>query len=171
MNAIFQYELSQITKRWALYPIFLAIVLLGVFCGNKFNMTAGEGIYLNSPYTIGFMMGMFSLSIIFFAILYANQILLKEWDAKFDLMIFSLPFSKMTYLNGKFSFFYLKTFLSFGLLVLGFVIGQNLRTGDEMQMGLNVWHYVYPLLVFGLLNSLFVCSFLFFLAYRTHKKL
>ena len=117
MNAIFQYELSQITKRMAMYPVFLAIVLLGVFFGNKFNMSAGEGIYLNSPYTIGFMMGMFSLSIIFFAILYANQILLKEWDAKFDLVIFSLPFSKLTYLNGKFWFFYLKTFLSFGLLI------------------------------------------------------
>jgi hypothetical protein len=151
--------------------MILIIVLLGVFCGNKFNMIAGEGIYLNSPYTIGFMMGMFSLSIIFFAIIYANQILLKEWDAKFDLVIFSLPFSKITYLTGKFWFFYLKTFLSFGLLILGFAIGQNLRTGYEMQMGLNVWHYLYPLLVFGLLNSLFVCSFLFFLAYRTHKKL
>lgn len=171
MNAIFQYELNQITKRWAFYPIFLAIVLLGIFCGNKFNMSAGEGIYLNSPYTIGFMIGMFSLSIIFFAILYATQILLKEWDAKFDLVIFSLPFSKTTYLNGKFWFFYLKTFLSFGLLILGFAIGQNLRTGDEMQMGLNIWHYLYPLLVFGLINSLFVCSFLVFLSYRTHKKL
>ena len=77
MNAIFQYELNQITKRWVTYPMFFAIILLGVFCGNKFNMTAGEGIYLNSPYTIGFMMGMFSLSIIFFAILYSNQILFK----------------------------------------------------------------------------------------------
>jgi len=171
MNAIFQYELSQITKRWAVYPMFLFIVFLGVFCGNKFNLTAGEGIYLNSPYTIGFMMGMFSLSIIFFAILYSNQLLFKEWDTKFDLVIFALPFSKKTYLNGKFWFFYLKTFLSFGLLILGFVIGQNLRTGEEMQMGLNLWHYAYPLLVFGILNSLFVCSFLFFIAYTTHKKL
>ncbi|WP_244178382.1 ABC transporter permease/M1 family aminopeptidase [Maribacter litoralis] len=171
MNAIFQYELNQTTRRWTVYPMFLVFVLLGIFSGNKFNMTAGEGIYLNSPYTIGFMMGMFSISMIFLAILYSNQILFKEWDAKFDLVIFSLPFSKLTYLTGKFWFFYLKTFLSFSLLIVGFVIGQNLRTGDEMQMGLNVWHYIYPLLVFGLLNSLFVCSFLFFLAYRTHKKL
>ncbi|MDC6404650.1 MULTISPECIES: M1 family aminopeptidase [Maribacter] len=171
MNAIFQYELNQITRRWAVYPMFLLFVLLGIFSGNKFNMTAGEGIYLNSPYTIGFMMGIFSLSMIFLAILYSNQILFKEWDAKFDLVIFSLPFSKLTYLTGKFWFFYLKTFLSFSLLILGFVIGQNLRTGDEMQMGLNLWYYVYPLLVFGILNALFVCSFLFFIAYSTHKKL
>lgn len=171
MNAIFQFELNQIIRRWNVYSMFSVIVLLGVFAGNKFNMTAGEGIYLNSPYTIGFMMGMLSLSMIFLAILYSNQILFKEWDAKFDLVIFALPFSKLTYLTAKFWFFYLKTFLSFSLLILGFVIGQNLRTGDEMQMGLNVWHYVYPLLVFGILNALFVCSFLFFIAYSTHKKL
>ncbi|WNB16757.1 M1 family aminopeptidase [Marivirga arenosa] len=171
MNTIFQYELDQIAKRWAVYPMALVIVILGVFCGNKFNMTVGEGIYLNSPYTIGFMMGMLSLSIIFFAILYANQLLFKEWDTKFDLVIFSLPFSKMTYLEGKFLFFYLKTFLSFVLLIMGFVIGQNLRSGDEIQVGLNLWHYLYPLLVFGLLNSLFVCSFLFFTAFTTQRKL
>lgn len=171
MNPIFQYELNQITKRWWVYPMLLAIVFIGVFCGNKFNMTAGEGIYLNSPYMIGFMMGMLSLSIIFFAILYSSQILFKEWDANFDLVIFSLPFSKNTYLNGKFWFFYLITCLSFCLLILGFVIGQNFRTGDEMQVGLNLWHYIYPLLVFGILNALFVCSFLFFTSYITQKKL
>ena len=171
MNAIFQFELKQISKRWVVYLISLSLVLLGVFFGNKFNLTAGDGIYLNSPYTIGFMMGMLSLSIIFFAILYSNQLLFKEWDAKFDLVIFALPFSKMTYLSGKFWFFYLKTFLSFGLLMLGFVIGQNFRIGSEMQAGFNLWHYVYPLLVFGLLNCFFVCSFLFFISNATRKKL
>jgi len=171
MNAIFQFELKQISKRWYVYLISLSLVFLGVFFGNKFNLTAGDGIYLNSSYTIGFMMGMLSLSIIFFAILFSNQLLFKEWDAKFDLIIFALPFSKMTYLSGKFWFFYLKTFLSFGLLMLGFVIGQNFRIGSEMQDGFNLWHYVYPLIVFGQLNCFFVCSFLFFISNATRKKL
>lgn len=171
MNAFFQYELNHIKKQWMVYPMFLVVIVLGAFSGNKFNLSAGEGIYLNSPYTIGFMMGMLSLSIIFFAILYSNQLLFKEWDSKFDLVIFALPFSKMTFLSGKFFFFYLKSFLSFALFILGFVIGQNLRTGNEMQVGINLWHYIYPLLVFGLLNSLFVCSFLFFISYTTRKKL
>ena len=134
-------------------------------------MTAGEGIYLNSPYTIGFMMGMLSLSILFLAILFSNQILFKEWDATFDILFFSLPITKITYLNGKFWSLYFKTALSFGLLILGFVIGQNLRIGSEMQAGINLWHYLYPLLVFGMLNCFFVCSFLFFIAFSTRKKL
>lgn len=171
MNAIVQFELNQTKKQWAVYLMYLAIVLLGVFCGHKFNLTAGEGIYLNSPYTIGFMTGMLSLSIIFFAILYSNQLLFKEWDAKFDLMYFALPLSKKAYVYGKFWYFYLKTFLSFGVLILGFIIGQNLRTGDEMQIGFNLWHYVYPLLVFGLLNTLLVCSSLILVSYATQKKL
>ena len=171
MNSIFRFELTYSSKRWITYFTAIILLLAGVFSGNKFTLTAGKGIYLNSPYTIGFMLGMLSLSIIFFAILYSTQLLFKEWDAKFDLVVFSLPLSKMTYLNGKFWFFYLKTFLSFLLLVLGFIIGQNLRTGSEMQAGFNAWHYLYPLIVFGLLNSFFVCSFLFFTSYSTNRKL
>lgn len=171
MNSLFKFEIKQSSKHWVTYLTALILVFIGFFCGNKFNLTAGEGIYLNSPYTIGFMMGMLSLSIIFFAILFSNQLLFKEWDAKFESMFFARPISKMTYLKGKFGFLFLKTFLGFGLLILGFVIGQNLRVGSEIQAGFNAWHYLYPLLLFGLLNCFFVCSFLFLIAYTTRKKL
>ena len=171
MNTILQFELKHSLKPWVTGLIAIILIGIGVFCGYKFNLTAGEGIFLNSPYTIGFMMGMLSLSIIFFAILFSTQILFKEWDAKFDIMFFSLPFSKMTYLKGKFLFLFLKTSFSFGLLILGFVIGQNLRIGSEIQAGFNLWHYVYPLIIFGLMNCFVVCSFLFFIAFTTRKKL
>ncbi|MBW2936778.1 aminopeptidase [Aureisphaera sp. CAU 1614] len=171
MNALLLFELKQSSRHWVTYLIAIILLCIGVFCGNKFNLSAGEGIYLNSPYTIGFMTGMLSLSIIFFAILFSNQLLFKEWDAQFENMFFALPISKKSYLKGKFGFLFLKTFLSFGLLILGFVIGQNLRIGSEIQAGFNVWHYLYPLLLFGLINCFFVCSFLFFIAYSTRKKL
>ncbi len=171
MNSLLKFEIKQSSKHWVTYLTALILLFIGVFCGNKFNLTAGEGIYLNSPYTIGFMMGMLSLSIIFFAILFSNQLLFKEWDVKFDNMFFALPVTKMSYLKGKFGFLFLKTFLGFGQLILGFVIGQNLRVGSEMQAGFNVLHYLYPLLLFGLLNCFFVCSFLFLIAYTTRKKL
>lgn len=171
MNPIFLFEIGHISKRWLTYITAAILLLIGFYCGNNFNLTVGEGIYLNSAYTIGFMLGFMSLSIIFFAILFSNQLLFREWDAKFDSIIFSFPFSKWSYLNGKFWAFFLQTFLSFALLFLGFTVGQNLRVGSEMQAGFNLWHYLYPLLVFGLINSLFVCSFLFLLSYTTRKKL
>jgi ABC-2 type transport system permease protein len=171
MNAIFLFEAKRSIKRWPVYLITFILVLIGIFCGNQFNLTVGEGIYLNSPYTIGFMTGLLSLIIIFFAIIYTGQILFKDWDSKFDILVFSYPFSKRIYLQGKFFTFFLQTFLSFAFLIIGFIIGQNSRTGIEIQPYFNFWHYFYPLLIFGTINCFMVCSFLFFISFTTKKKL
>jgi len=171
MNVLFLFEVKRTIKRWSVYLIALILVLIGIFCGNQFNLTVGEGIYLNSPYTIGFMTGLLSLVIIFFAIIFAIQVLFKDQDSKFDILIFSYPFSKQTYLYGRFLSFFLQTFFSFIFLIIGFVVGQNLRTGSEIQPYLNFWHYLYPLLIFGGINCFFVCSFLFCISLSTKKKL
>ncbi|QCK17077.1 aminopeptidase [Mangrovivirga cuniculi] len=117
------------------------------------------------------MMALLSLSMIFLAILFALEILFEEWDTKFDIMLFSYPISLKHYLIGKFAGFTLKTFLSFLILIIGFVMGQNLRTGSEMQLGFSFWSYLYPFLIFGVINCFFVCSVLFMVAYTTRKKL
>ncbi|UZT97891.1 M1 family aminopeptidase [Chryseobacterium fluminis] len=171
MNVLFLFEVKRTIQRWPAYLIALILLSIGIFCGNQFNLTVGEGIYLNSPYTIGFMTGLLSLVIIFFAIIFALQVLFKDWDSKFDILIFSYPFSKRTYLYGKFLIFFLQTFISFIFLMIGFVIGQNLRTGSEIQTCFHCWHYLYPLLIFGGINCFFVCSFLFCLSFSTKKKL
>ncbi|MFC4685426.1 M1 family aminopeptidase [Epilithonimonas pallida] len=171
MNVLFLFEAKRTIKRWSAYFVALILLLIGIFCGNQFNLTVGEGIYLNSPYTIGFMTGLLSLVIIFFAIIFAIQVLFKDWDSKFDILIFSYPFSKRTYLQGKFLNFFLQTFFSFIFLMIGFIIGQNLRTGSEIQQHFHFWHYFYPLLIFGGINCIVVCSFLFFISFTTKKKL
>ncbi|WET49252.1 M1 family aminopeptidase [Chryseobacterium indologenes] len=171
MNAIFFFEVRHNTKHWLSYLIALILVFLGIFCGNQFNLSVGKGIYLNSPYTIGFMTGMLSLSIIFFATIYALQLLFKDQDSRFDIVLFSFPISKQNYLKGKFLSYFLQTFLSFSFLMLGFMIGQSLRTGTEMQEGFHIIYYLYPLLIFGLINTLLVCSFLFLMTFIFRKKL
>ncbi|MCJ8152751.1 aminopeptidase [Chryseobacterium sp. SSA4.19] len=171
MNILFLFEVQRTIKRWPAYLIALILLLTGIFCGKRFNLTIGEGIYLNSPYTIGFMTGLLSLVIIFFAIIFSIQGLFKDWDSKFDILIFSYPFSKLIYLQGKFVSFFLQTFLSFIFLIIGFVIGQHLRTGSEIQRFFHFWHYFYPLLIFGGINCIIVCSFLFFISLTTKKKL
>lgn len=171
MNALFSFEVGRNTKHWLSYLIALILIFLGIFCGNQFNLSVGEGIYLNSPYTIGFMTGMLSLSIIFFATIYALQLLFKEQDSRFDIVLFSFPLSKQTYLKGKFQIYFLQTFLSFSFLMVGFSIGQSLRTGTEMREGFHVIYYLYPLFIFGLVNTLLVCSFLFLMTFIFRKKL
>lgn len=171
MNALFSFEVRRNTKHWPSYLVALIFVFLGIFCGNQFNLSVGEGIYLNSPYTIGFMTGMLSLSIIFFATIYALQLLFKEQDSRFDIVLFSFPLSKQAYQKGKFLSYFLQTFLSFSFLMLGFMTGQSLRTGTEMQEGLHIFYYLCPLFIFGLVNTLLVCSFLFLMTFIFRKKL
>ncbi|MDQ1857636.1 M1 family aminopeptidase [Chryseobacterium sp. WLY505] len=171
MNAIILFEAGRSSKHWLTYLVALLLIGMGIFCGNQFNLSVGEGIYLNSTYTIGFMTGMLSLAVIFFATVYALQLLFKDQDSKFDNILFSFPFSKLTYLKGKFSTYFLQTFLSFSFLMTGFIIGQMMRTGSEMQAGFNIVHYLYPLFIFGFINSLVICSFLFLIAVAVKRKL
>ncbi|ROH97944.1 M1 family aminopeptidase [Chryseobacterium daecheongense] len=171
MNAILSFEVQRSIKHWLTYLIAFILIGIGAFCGNKFNLTVGEGIYLNSPYTIGFMTGMLSLAVIFFATILASQQLFKDHDSKFDGILFSLPFSKWDYVSGRFSSFFLLTFLSFTFLMIGFMAGQNMRTGSEIRPYFNLWYYLFPFLIFGWINCLLVCSFLFFIALTTKKKL
>lgn len=171
MNTIFLFEARRCTKHWLSYLIALILIFLGIFCGSQFNLSVGEGIYLNSPYTSGYMTGMLSLAIIFFATVYALQLLFKDQDSKFDSILFSFPFSKLTYLKGRFSIYFLQTFVSFFFLITGFIIGQLMRTGSEMQDHFSIGYYIYPLLIFGLINSFLVCSFLFFISLIINRKL
>lgn len=171
MNIIFLFETQRYKKHWFSYAIAIALMGIGVFCGNNFNMSVGDGIYLNSPYTIGFITGMLSLAVIFIAIIYAFQQLFKDQDSKFDIVLFSFPLSRNKYLNGHFASYFLYTFLSFVFIVLGFIIGQHLRSGSEIQNDFNAWYYIYPLLIFGFLNCFLVSSFLFFISFTTRKKL
>ncbi len=171
MNPFFNFDFRQIRKRLANVLIILALLAFGVFTGSQFNLTVGEGVYLNSPYTIGFMTGLLSLSIIFIATVIANQLLFKEFDSSSDAIIFALPVSKLTYLKGRFLAFFTITFCCFVIMMIGFTVGQQMRTGTEIKAGFHLMHYLLPLLTFGLFNSLLVCSVLFLLAFSTRKKL
>lgn len=171
MNPFLSFDFRQIRKRLPNMLVILTLLIFGVFTGSQFNLTVGEGVYLNSPYTIGFMTGLLSLSIILIATIIANQLLFKEFDSSSDAIIFALPVSKLTYLKGRFLSFFVITFSCFALMMVGFTIGQQLRTGTEIKVGFHLMHYLLPLLTFGFFNSLLVCSVLFLLAFSTRKKL
>jgi ABC-2 type transport system permease protein len=46
-----------------------------------------------------------------------------------------------------------------------------MRLGSEIQDYFNIGYYLYPLFIFGCINSFLVCSFLFFISFTTQKKL
>lgn len=171
MNPLFLFEAGQGLKRWPLYVTSMLLVIAGIFCGNRFSLTAGEGIFFNSPYTIGFMTGLLSLSVIFMAVVFSYQFLFKDQDSGFSILLFSFPVSEKTYLTGKFAILFISTFGGFLLLMAGFTAGQHMRTGSDLQPGFHSWFYLYPLIVFGAVNCFVVCSFLFLTAVAVRKKM
>ncbi|MBC9795085.1 M1 family aminopeptidase [Sinomicrobium weinanense] len=153
------------------YIVLLLLTGAGIFAGYQFNLTVGEGVFLNSAYTAGFMLGFLSLSLVFIATILAGQLLFRERDARFDLMIFSLPVKENSFISGRFLSFFTLTFLCFLCMVIGFVIGQNLRTGAGINPDFYFSYYLYPLIVLGVINCLIVCSILFFLGIFTRNKM
>jgi hypothetical protein len=171
MNTISIFDIKNYSKQIPTYIVALLLFCFGWFAGANFNLSVGEGVYLNSPYSIGFMLGLLSLSIVFIATVTGTQLLFKEWDARFDLLLFSTTVTKKQFTGGRFFSFYLITLTGFLLLAAGFVIGQSLRGGAVMQPGLYILHYVYPLVLFGCINTFFVCSVLSLIAWLSKNKL
>lgn len=167
MKAIFLFDIRGYTKRFTAYLGMACFLGMGIFAGNRFNLSAGEGINFNGAYTIGFMLGMLSLSTILIATVFGQKLLFMEWDTRFDLILFSTPVGKGKFASGHFLSLLILTVFSFLLVTIGFAIGQQIRAGFSIHL----LYYLYPFILFGCINSLFVCSFLSCIAWRTRSKL
>jgi len=131
----------------------------------------GEGVYLNSPYSIGFLTALLSLIIIFISTIIGSQLLFREWDHRFDMIIYAAPISKRQYLLGRFIAYFITVLLCFSCFYFGFVVGQNMREGSEIFPHFQLGYYLYPFLIFGVINTFFVCSFLFWVAFTVRNKM
>lgn len=171
MDQVFLFDIKHYAKRLPFYAGILLIFSSGLFTGSQFNLSLGEGVFLNSPYTTGFMTGMLSLVVIFMATLFAYQLLFREWDSRFDSIIFTTPLQKGNFVIGRLLALITLTFSGFICLMAGFVTGQLMRTGPEMSNEFHLLYYLYPLLVFGLVNTLLVCSILGLIAWASKNKL
>ncbi|SHI91076.1 ABC-2 family transporter protein [Arenibacter nanhaiticus] len=160
-------SLKQTTTTFSL----LVYLVLGFFTGYKFNINVGDGITANAPYSIGFMTGLLSLIIILIATLLAFSTLFKEEDTDFGLIIFTTPIEKSQFALARFLSFYFLTVVSFFVLILGYILGLYVQYYAEMHSNFDLWHFVYPFIVFGMINSLVICSILFFSAKKFQNKL
>jgi ABC-2 type transport system permease protein len=168
MKAILLFDLRQFARQLPGYVILLLLLCMGIFTGSKFNMSAGEGVELNSPYTIGFMLGLLSLTVIFIATFFAIRMLFSEWDNRVNLLIFTTPVRKRAFATGRFLSLWLLTLSGFLFMTIGFVIGQQMR---DAGTAFHFLHYAYPWLFFGVINSLLVCSVLYFAGWTTQNKM
>ncbi|SFW71880.1 ABC-2 family transporter protein [Sinomicrobium oceani] len=171
MKALLFFDVNTYSRRYTSYIVLVILWGAGIFAGMRFNLSVGEEVYLNSPYSIGFMEAMLSLSVILFATIIAVQLLFREWDSRFDIILFATPIRKTSFISARFLSFFILTFICYACVIFGFVSGQNLRSGVEMQDHVLLRFYLYPLIVFGVVNTLFTCAVLFGIAVFSRKKL
>jgi len=171
VRTIFLNDLETIVLQKVTYLALLLFVGVGFMAGFKFNISVGDELAANASYSVGFMIGLLSLTIILIATILAFSLLFKEQDANYGLIVFSTPIKKKIFALARFCSFYLFTLFGFSILVVGYAVGLHLAPGTRMNPSFDLWHFLYPFLIFGAVNALVVCSILFFVAQRFKNKL
>jgi hypothetical protein len=160
---VLQFELSFFLKRKSSYILLLLFVLLGFVAGSRFTAFSAENTYRNAPFVITFMLGLMSLMCIFSASILAAQVLFREKDNSFSLVLYATPIQKMHYMLSRFGVVFGITAFIFLLFTISFSIGQQMSIFDKSEFGVfNFWHYLHPYLLLTLPNAFFcsavVCS-------------
>jgi len=171
VKTIILNDIQTLVKQKATYAALLVFVGIGFLTGFKFNISVGDELATNAAYSVGFMIGLLSLSIILIATLLAFSLLFKEQDANYGLIVFSTPIKKKAFALARFCAFYLFTLFGFFTLIVGYVVGLHFSENAQMTPGFNLWHFIYPFLLFGAINTLVVCCILFFIAQAFKNKL
>lgn len=170
MKTLLKFELGHYFKKPGFCLFLILLVGLGIFTGAKFALSLSPDIYKNSAYTIAYMVGFLSLLCIFFTTVFATQIIFREREARFNLILYAMPIRKSDYLWSKFTALFAISFVCFALVVFGFAIGQ-LTEAESGSYGIfHTAYYVLPLLIFGLVNTLFCTAVLYCIGWLSENK-
>jgi ABC-2 type transport system permease protein len=171
MKAIFLFDIKSYFKRWGFYAVLLLIVLFGVLGGQNARFSISKDIFDNSPYQISFITTLISLATLFFCTLFASQLLFKEADARFELLLFSTPVGRASFVAGRYLSLFTMSFLCALLLMASFFIGHATGGYTQNTTTFKLSWYVYPVVFFVGVNTLFTAAVLGFVAWFTRNKL
>jgi hypothetical protein len=164
-------DLQTLARQKTTYIAIAFFLGIGILTGYKFNISVGDELAVNASYSVGFMIGLLSLAIILIATVLAFPLLFKEQDANYELIVFSTPIAKNRFAFARFLSFNLLTLFGFFCLISGYVLGIHLAKDVLLNPGFQFWHFAYPFLIFGVVNTLVICSVLFYVAQSYKNKL
>ncbi|WP_294960304.1 M1 family aminopeptidase [uncultured Flavobacterium sp.] len=171
LSKLIQFEWHNNTRNWTFYASFIIYLILGFFVSAFANFSF-SGAYKNSPFVLTYAIGLISLLTIFSTTLQTAQSFLKEYETKFDAILFSTPLSKLHYLGSKFIAAFAIAASSFGMFIIGMIIGHQMSWIAKSEIGpFEILHYVWPYLVIVIPNIFLCLSILAALAWLTRSKL
>ncbi|WP_264536536.1 ABC transporter permease/M1 family aminopeptidase [Flavobacterium sp. N1736] len=170
-SKLVQFEWHNNTKNWSFYVTFLIYLFFG-FLVSAFANFSFSGAYKNGPYVLTYAIGLISLTTIFSITLQIAQSFLKEYETKFDSIVFTTPISKFNYLGSKFIVAFGVAVISFGMFIVGMMIGHLMPWLAKDEIGPFLFlNYLWPYLVLVIPNILLCLSILTALAWLTRSKL
>jgi ABC-2 type transport system permease protein len=171
MKALLNFELGNFFKKAGLYIFGLLLLLLGFAVGSNFSLGAGPDIFKNSPYLIAHMTGFLSLLCIFFVAIFSAQILFREKDSHFNLILYATPIRKKDYLWSRLIAVVIICCICFAMVVIGFAIGQIMHSDNGIYRDARLSFYWLPLVLFGFINTIFCSTVICGVAWLTNNKL
>ena len=158
LNHLLRFEFLHFSRRkWTiLVPIFF--VAFGIFVGTNAGAFPMENTFKNGTFSITYILGLLSLMCIFTSTIVAAQVLFREKDARFSLLLYATQASKKNYLLSRFLMVFTITSTTFFLFTLSFALGQFSTIENTGEFGtFHLWFYIQPFLLIALPNTLF-CS-------------
>ncbi|WEA01191.1 ABC transporter permease/M1 family aminopeptidase [Mucilaginibacter sp. SJ] len=171
MKAIFIFDIKSYFKRWGFYAILLLIIASGILGGANARFSISDNIFDNSPYQISFITTLISLTTLFFSTLFASQLLFREADARFELLLFSMPVKRSQFVAGRYASLFVMSFLCVLLLIINFFIGHAMNASSAKSTGFVLSWYLYPIILFVFINTVFTTAVLSFVAWFSRNKL
>ncbi|WP_166919907.1 ABC transporter permease/M1 family aminopeptidase [Flavobacterium poyangense] len=171
LSKLIQFEWHTSTRNRSFYATFLIYLVLGFFAGAFANFSF-SGAYKNSPFVLTYAIGLLSLTLIFSVTLQVAQQFLKEYETRFDSILFATPLSKLSYLGSRFIVAFGISVVSLGALIIGLFIGHQMPWLSEDQIGpFSLLNYIWPYLILVIPNLFLCLTILTSFAWLTRNKL
>jgi ABC-2 type transport system permease protein len=171
MKAVYWFDLSNYFKRWGFYAMLLLLVAFALLAGAKARFSLSDDLLVNSPYQLSFLMGFLSLFSMFFSTVFSAQLLFREADARFELVLFSTPLTEKQLVAGRFLALFSLTLFCLLLLTVFFFIGQASTYTVENAGTFRLCHYLPGFLWFMVVNAFFTTAISATVGWLTRNKL
>lgn len=171
MKAVFLFDLKSYFKRWGFCLVLVCMIVVAFFAGQNARFSVSEDVFHDSPYQLGFMTALVSLMTLFFSTIFASQLLLKEFDSRFELLFFSMPISKREFVFGRYLSLLFLTFFCIMLFTVFFLCGQVSQPGILKSEAFSIGNYLFPLFFFTFINTFFTTSFISLVGWISKNRL
>ncbi len=172
LRHLLAFELVFFFKRPLIYVVLAAFLGIGLFGGSSFSAFSSENTFRNSPFVITYILGYLSLFCIILTTVTGAQVIFRESEHHFSLVLYATPLRKSSFFISRFLAIACVSALSLLLLVTGFMAGQHMSRFAANEFGpFHWWYYLHPFLLLMLPNTIFCTALVCATGFLTKNKL